>query len=292
MPDESESSKKAIASLVLGIMSMGCLCMFLSGIPAVVLGVLGLNDIESSRGGKRGRGLAIAGIVTGALGSACSLLGIPILLALLLPAIQAAREAARRAMCANQMKMIGLAWHNYESANGQLPPPAIKDKDGTPLLSWRVAILPLIGQDDLYKQFHLDEPWDSAHNRALLARMPEAYRCPSMNAAPGQTIYRAVVGPGAALERAKPTKLSQFSAGGAGTAVVIEARDPVEWTKPEDFDVEPGAPLPGLGGAHRGGFNALFGDGSTRFVKLDVAEPTLRALFTRKGDEVAPVEAP
>ena len=82
-------------------------------------------------------------------------------IALLLPAVQSAREAARRAQCVNNLKQIGLAFHNYHSANNAFPRAAITDKQGKPLLSWRVAILPYIGQQGLYNRFNLDEPWDS-----------------------------------------------------------------------------------------------------------------------------------
>ncbi len=99
--------------------------------------------------------------------------------ALLLPAVQAAREAARRAQCVNNLKQIGLALHNYHDTTNGFPAAAITSKDGKPLLSWRVAILPYIEQQELYNQFHLNEPWDSPHNKTLIARMPVAYNCPS-----------------------------------------------------------------------------------------------------------------
>ena len=120
-----------------------------------------------------------------------------VLVALLLPAVQSAREAARRAQCVNNLKQIGLAMHNYQSANNAFPRPAITDKDGKPLLSWRVAILPYIEQQELYNKFKLDEPWDSPHNKALIKEMPPIYVCPSRaNVEPGTTTYRVFVGQG------------------------------------------------------------------------------------------------
>ena len=100
------------------------------------------------------------------------------LLALLVPATGSAREAARRAQCVNNLKQIGLANHNYHSANNVFPMQAITDKDGKPLLSWRVAILPYIEQQELYNKFKLDEPWDSPNNKPLIKEMPKAYLCP------------------------------------------------------------------------------------------------------------------
>ena len=70
------------------------------------------------------------------------------------------------------MKQIVLAMWNYEDLKKHLPPVAIRDKNGKALLSWRVAILPQLEQGALYNEFHLDEPWDSEHNKALVAKMP------------------------------------------------------------------------------------------------------------------------
>ena len=119
-----------------------------------------------------------------------------VLVALLLPATQSAREAARRAQCTNNIKQIMLAMHNYLSANNSFPRD-ITDKDGKPLLSWRVAILPYIEQAELYNKFKLDEPWDSPHNKELLKEMPPTFLCPS-RAKPGPftTSYRGFVARG------------------------------------------------------------------------------------------------
>ena len=65
---------------------------------------------------------------------------------------------------------------NFASARGRLPAHAIYSTSGEPLLSWRVSLLPYLGYVDLYNRFHLDEPWDSPHNRQLLKPMPSEFR--------------------------------------------------------------------------------------------------------------------
>ncbi len=91
----------------------------------------------------------------------------------LVRAIGIAEGSHERREKIQQFKNLALGMLNFESARKHLPPSAICDKDGHPLLSWRVAILPYLGEGNLYKQFHLDEPWDSPHNRTLIAKMPK-----------------------------------------------------------------------------------------------------------------------
>ncbi len=93
-------------------------------------------------------------------------------------AIRPARQGALRSQCVNNEKQIGLALHNYHARHNAFPPAYSVGKDGAPLLSWRVLILPFLDQNDLFREFHLDEPWDSPHNRTLIAKMPVTYRCP------------------------------------------------------------------------------------------------------------------
>ena len=100
------------------------------------------------------------------------------------------RGNAARTQCVNNLKQIGLAMHNYHATHKTFPPAFTVDKDGKPLLSWRVLILPYLEQDALYKEFHLDEPWDSPHNRTLIERMPPTYRCPMMSSKRGLAARR------------------------------------------------------------------------------------------------------
>lgn len=283
-PVTTVTSGKAIASLILGILSL--LCMFFTGIPAIILGCLGLGDINRSRGRITGSGMAVAGIALGALGSSV------IMIALLLPAVQAAREAARRAQCVNNMKMIGLAMHNYHSQQNTFPPQAITDKQGRPLLSWRVAILPLIDQQSLYQQFHLDEAWDSPHNVSLLSQMPAVYACPSdPKGQPGSTTYQVVVSRNGIFTGDKPVGIQEITDGTSNTLLVGEAAKPVPWTKPEDLPFDMTVPNSGLGSRHPGGFNALFADGSVRFIRYSIAQSVLAGIISRNGGEVISIGA-
>ncbi len=217
-------------------------------------------------------------------------------LALLMPATRSAREAARRAQCTNNLKQIGLAMHNYHEANGTLPPAAITDKNGKPLLSWRVAILPYLESGDLYSRFHLDEPWDSPHNHSLLGAMPSIYACPSdRTLKPETTGYQAVIGPRTAFTPDyRPLPFQDFTDGLMNTVVVVETYRGVPWTKPEDLTFDMNPQLSGLGnphGYHVNGFNALFADGSVRFLKSSIAPRVLGALLTRNGSEAIPLDS-
>ena len=87
-------------------------------------------------------------------------------------------DAARRAQSMNNLKQFALAMHNYHDTNGKFPAASSFDKDGKPLLSWRVHVLPYLEQAELYKQFHLDEPWDSEHNKKLIEKMPNVLASP------------------------------------------------------------------------------------------------------------------
>ncbi len=204
----------------------------------------------------------------------------PVAIGLLLPAVQSARESARRAQSMNNMKQIVLAMLNYESANGRLPPAYIaNEKTGKPLLSWRVAILPYLEQQALYQEFHLDEPWDSEHNKKLAEKVVAVYRSPVSNAKPGMTNYLTVRGKDTAFPGKEGVKMSQITDGTSNTIALVEANDSkaVPWTKPDDFKYD--EKNPGLGGLFPHGFNAAMCDGSVHFINSTIDADTLRNLF-------------
>jgi prepilin-type processing-associated H-X9-DG protein len=202
--------------------------------------------------------------------------------------VQKVRESANRITSQNNLKQLALAVHNYESTFTTLPPAAVYSKDGKPLLSWRVLLLPYLEQETLYNEFKLDEPWDSEHNKKLLDKMPKVFDAPGAKGLkPGMTVYRAFTGKGTVFEGVKGIRFTDITDGTSNTLLFVEAAEAVPWTKPDDLPFVPGK-LPKLGGLFKGGFNAAMCDGSVRFFPATIKAKTLEALITRNGGEVIP----
>ena len=217
-----------------------------------------------------------------------------ILAALLLPAVQSAREAARRMQCSNNLKRIGVAMEQYHRQHGSYPPAYIPDENGQPMHSWRVLILPYLGQDALYDQYDFNEPWDGPNNSALAAAMPDVYGCPSDPAADmAITSYVAVVGQGTAFPGAEPTSLDQFTDGKATTFLLIEDRDAgINWLEPRDVgldEVQMRLANPNIGPSvtslHPYGANVLYADGHVEFLGEAQDPEMLKGRFTIDGGE-------
>jgi hypothetical protein len=223
---------------------------------------------------------------------------------LLFPCIQQVRDSEGWVGSQMSLKQIGLAIQNYHDLHKKLPPAVVVGKDGTPLYSWRVLLLPFLEEDRLFREFNLDEPWDSAHNKRFLEKTPRCY-LPYYKSddLPGFTPYQVFVGPGTSFERDRLT-FKDFPDGLLNTLLVVEASEPVLWTKPTDLVFDPKGPLPPLGGLfakpvhllcrevdRKPGFAALFADGSTRFIPDRAEEKTVRALITRNGGEEVQLSA-
>jgi hypothetical protein len=195
-----------------------------------------------------------------------------------------------RARTIDNLMRIGLAMQSLAAANqGRFPSAAIR-KDGKPLLSWRVALLPFLDMHfgaRLYRKFHLDEPWHSAHNKALLEEMPPEYEAVvHKDRAPQCTYYQVLFGPGTLFDGDEGTRIADVTDGVGWTVMVVEAAEPVPWTKPEDVPYDMTMPVPKLGGQFEDGFYVAFADGSARFLSRKVAPDTLRALIMRGDSEV------
>jgi hypothetical protein len=151
-----------------------------------------------------------------------------------------AREEARSAQCVGNLAYLEVALRNYESTYGFLPRAAITDAHGKPLLSWRVAVLPFIGQESLYKQIKLDEPWDGPNNRRFNSVRPSVFLCPSHveRAEKGLTDYVAVVGPRTLFPGGgKARKRADIRDDPASTLMVVESMNSaINWMEPRDLE--------------------------------------------------------
>ena len=199
-------------------------------------------------------------------------------------AVLTAREAARSMALANNMKQVMLAWHNFHDAHQHFPE-NLRDAAGQPLLSWRVAILPYLGEEELYKQFRLDEPWDSEHNRPLLTSIPAVYRDVWNEIDESSTRLQGVTGPGAAL--GERTTFASATDGASNTAVLVQASEPAPWTQPADVPLEQASAEALDFRARRSSLAYL--DGHVSSVEK-LAPETFRKLFVRNDREVISLE--
>ena len=221
------------------------------------------------------------------------------LVALLLPAVQAAREAARRAQCTNNLKEIALAMHNYHDTYKCFPSAVLTDEDGNAMRSWRVAIQPFLESNSTYDSYNFNEPWDSPNNQVLEGSRSPVYVCPSVPApGPYETSYVMIAGTGTiGGEPNEVVKMSDIKDGTSNTIMAIEvAGSGISWLEPRDMTVDEAVAYitnpsgTGQRHVHPGGVNVAMADGSVHFISSTINPQTLRALMTRDGGE--PVSRP
>lgn len=217
-------------------------------------------------------------------------------------ALSQARTDAMRMQSMNNLKQILLAMHNYADTFVRgFPPPVLMGTDGKGKVphSWRVAILPFIEQDALYRQYRFDEPWDSEANKLVLEKMPAIYRHPlddpkSTNSgyfvlrseklletkpAPGGGEFAPEGGFPTAFSGKHGVNFSQMFDGTSNIIAVVEAKRDIPWTKPEDILFDPAKDPPKLGGFFKDGFNAAFADGAVRFIPDKIDSKVLKLLI-------------
>ena len=224
-------------------------------------------------------------------------LAVFVLIALLLPVVQSAREAERHAECTYNLRTIGIQLYNYEAGQGRFPPAALADNHGKATHSWRTLLLPYYHCSYLCNACDLREPWNSPKNSGAAAQVLPFFCCPSDPSTIGRptTSYLAVTGPGTAWDdqrfRLTPPR-----------AIVVEVADSkIPWAEPHDLTLDEAcrnvsdASGQRIFGRHfnSGGFflqdeaiaNVLFSDGSVRAIPVGLPPEILRGLFT--GDQAA-----
>ena len=204
------------------------------------------------------------------------------------------------------------AIEKYHKDKGHYPPPAILDKDGKPLLSWRVAILPYMegtyinssepfdggkrinNPKELYDLFKLDEPWDGPNNKKLIGKFPDLYRAPYSvmsysQSSIGKTVTLAVVGKGAIFDPTKKTVSEGDVRDGVKQTLLLlqveEAGPAVYWTKPADVALTADGKLPADGPNFARRFAVVYGDASAHTLANGLDAKTLLGIVTRDGGE-------
>ncbi len=204
------------------------------------------------------------------------------------PMVLWAIKEEQRARVSGQMHRVLQAVLAFEQKNGTFPAFASRDKAGKSLLSWRVHLLPHLGEAALYRQFKLDEPWDSPHNKKLIAWMPAVYRPVNPKlAGEHRTTLLAPLGEATMFPPRGGLRIADVLDGTDTTIMLVDAADDqaVVWTCPDDLKYDPKEPSHGLAKRYDGEIMVGMVDGMVHFLPKTIENATLAALFTRNGRE-------
>lgn len=179
----------------------------------------------------------------------------------------------------NNLRQIGLAMHNFHDAYGNLPDDDGPEGDYKGNLSWRVHILPFLEQQALYSEFHLDEPWDSEHNKTLIERMPDIFKTSGVDDA-GKTLLHVLLGEGTPFGGDQAPRFQNVTDGTRNTVMVVSAGpDKADvWTKPGGLEIDTAAPIQAFGKISAS-FPVLMMDGSIRNLERDAEAQDLLHLI-------------
>lgn len=231
------------------------------------------------------------------LGTA-ALLGAAILLGTTAGFVLRLREAARGERCENNLRRLYQAFAEYRDANGAYPPAFTTDAEGRKLHSWRVLLLPYLGDEALFAQIRLDEPWNSDWNSQFHSQTPNVFKCASTPESLGDKSRRCAVSVVSSDEESgvetafradgRPVAAEEIRDGGANTVLCVERKSPVCWMAPDveltaarvlEENEKPVRERVDFGCWHNRGVNALFFDGSTRFLSEKIDGGVLRLLL-------------
>lgn len=198
------------------------------------------------------------------------------------------------------LHQIALGINQYAEAYNALPPAWTVDENGQPMHSWRVLILPYVGENELYEKIRLNEPWDSEYNQQFHLATPFVLTMPSgtfreigEQITSGQTFYSVVVGPGTLFPQGQTVSLTDVKDGASNTILIVERTQSISWMAPDKEltldevlvheNVESADQLvfayPALSRMHENCALAAMLDGSTRLINHDISPEVLKSLL-------------
>jgi len=214
------------------------------------------------------------------------LLIVGVVVLMVLPFRRDGREAGRRHACRSNLKVIGLALHNYHEQYGTFPPPYTVDANGQRLHSWRTLILPFMEHQALYQTIDLTKPWNHPANAQAYQTEVQPYVCPSSDLSRQQTFYLAIVGDEFAFAPDRGRSFDEFTDATSSTMMVVEVRpeEAVHWMSPNDLGKLKSMQSQKQLRQHSSGWHVLMADGSVTYAD-GLYEQQLYELSTIAGHD-------
>lgn len=194
--------------------------------------------------------------------------------------------------CKQNLQRIAKALNAYAADYGTYPPPAVLDSSGVPIHSWRVLILPYLGEKRLYGRYDMSKPWNATENANMQAQIPSVFVSPANSNATmaGESNYMLVTGVGTLFPPTGPLKPNAIADGKQNTLLVVETNNTtIAWTDPRDLSIATMPPtigaVGGIGGNHQGGATVVFADGQPGWLPSDINKALLDGLLSPNGGE-------
>jgi prepilin-type processing-associated H-X9-DG protein len=202
------------------------------------------------------------------------------------------------ANCRNYFMQHGCVFHSYHDKYGHLPPACLLNDQGQPGFGWRVIIMPIQEEQEMYNRFHLNESWNSAHNQAVCESRPKeygfnTYQCPADKLLrKNDTSIVMPIGPETISDGPNTRMFSDVTDGTAHTIMLGEmSQSGIHWMEPRDLKTDEMSfkindrTRPSFRSMHPGRVNVLFVDGAVRAIKDDIDPKVLKAAITISGGE-------
>lgn len=202
----------------------------------------------------------------------------------------AARPTVSETQQKNHLKQLGLAMHNFHAVYNSFPDDDGIEGQGKGNLSWRVHLLPYLGQQQLYQEFDLKAAWDSDHNKALIAKMPDVFASNGVQEK-GHTSLHVMIGEDTPFGGDRAPRMRDITDGTSNTLLIaVAGPDQAQaWTKPGGLELQAGPPGKSLGKIGDTFLVAMM-DGSVRSLPADLPAATFQHLVQNRDGQVVQLD--